>query len=338
MPRPDIADRLQDFLSRSGLHYKTQSKSYVFDCPKCHKHDKLWMFRDSGGFKCWFCGDDFSGAPEFALAKMTGRSIAEIRAEIRGTTQITGSKYLDISFDDLFGTDDVDEDEEVEVPPDPQPQEWPYHCWPADHHHARDGVAYMASRGISQEMMLRYDVRYSTVKRAVAFPCWVRGKLLGWQYRTIDKVVEILPEGQIAKRLRLISEAVPRDRTLMFSDRITSDFAVLCEGPVDALKVDLVGGNVASMGKAVAGGQIQALLQAGITRLYLAVDPDAVKEVDRLASEFEGVEVRRVVIPPQYKDLGEMPLEAARDAVLAAKVHHVGRVLPIWFDFGRRVG
>lgn len=338
MPRQDISDRLQEFLVRSGLHYKTLSKSYVFDCPKCHKREKLWMFRDSGGFKCWSCGDDFSGAPEFALAKMTGQALAAVRSAIRGTAQITGSKYLDISFGEMVGDDD-DTDEEIEVPAEPEAQQWPYHCWPADHPHAKDGVAYMVSRGISQEMMLRYDVRYSTVKRAVAFPCWVRGKLLGWQYRTIDKVVEILPGGKVVKRLRLISESIPRDRTLMFSDRITSDFAVLCEGPVDALKLDLVGGgNVASMGKAVAAGQVQALLQAGITKLFLALDPDAVKELDRLTRDFEGVEVRRVVIPAPYKDLGEMPLEAARDAVLAAKIHSVGRILPVWFDFGRRVG
>ncbi len=338
MARPDISDRLQEFLGRSGLHYKTQSKSYVFDCPRCHRKEKLWMFRDSGGFKCMYCDDEFSGAPEYALAKMTGLSLAVVRAAIRGTTQIAGAKYLNISFGELVGEEDEVE-EEIEVEPEPEAQEWPYHCWPADHELAKDGVDYMRGRGISEEMMLRYDVRYSTVKRSVAFPCWVRGRLLGWQYRTIDKTSEVLPDGRVAKRLRLMSEAIPRDRTLMFSDRITSDFAVLCEGPVDALKLDLVGsGNVASMGKAVAGGQVQALLQTGIAKLYLALDPDAVGSLDKLTQEFEGVEILKVEVPAPYKDFGAAPLEAARDAFETAKVYRYGRELPVWFDFGRRVG
>jgi hypothetical protein len=67
------------------------------------------------------------------------------------------------------------------------------------------------------------------------------------------------------------------------------DFAILAEGPFDALKFDYVGGNVATMGKVVTKKQLDIIKSYGIRKLYLALDADAAYEVDEIvkSGEFE---------------------------------------------------
>lgn len=99
----------------------------------------------------------------------------------------------------------------------------------------------------------------------------------------------------------------------MFSDRINAEHAVLCEGPIDALKAHLCGGNVAALGKGVSSHQLELLKHSGITRLYLALDPDAfVESQNILKLMVQYVEVYDMRPPQPYKDLGEMPMEEVK--------------------------
>ena len=108
----------------------------------------------------------------------------------------------------------------------------------------------------------------------------------------------------------------------MFGDRITGDHAVLCEGPVDALKAHLCGGNVCSLGKLVSIYQLNLLRNSGIRKLYLALDPDAFMEAGRLlrdvADELEVYDMRPPASLSDDTDLGKMSLEAVRDLMVAA--------------------
>ncbi len=170
-------------------------------------------------------------------------------------------------------------------------------------------------------------MRYSTKHRAVVFPVRHGGALVGWQFRTIDPVKYELPGGGFSTRLRLwSSRGTWRSRAVMFGERVTSDFAVLCEGPVDALKCDLVGGNVCSMGTAVGEGQVRTLLMAGVRRLYLAFDPDAAGGFSELIARFPGVEGKLVQVPKGFKDLGAMTLEQVKQAVEGAVPLYPGQL------------
>jgi len=108
----------------------------------------------------------------------------------------------------------------------------------------------------------------------------------------------------------------------MFADRVAGhDHAVLCEGPLDALKAHYCGGNVATMGKAVAPAQIQLLKSSGIKKLYLALDPDAAEEVNRLVESLSGhLELYDMIAPTNgtKADLGAMSLEEVYDLFLSA--------------------
>ncbi|MGH7241570.1 MAG: hypothetical protein ACREGB_04705 [Candidatus Saccharimonadales bacterium] len=117
----------------------------------------------------------------------------------------------------------------------------------------------------------------------------VGGICYGWQARAIDPVDD-------KDRMRN-NTGYGRGTLLMFADRLSSArYAVIGEGPVDAIKFDRVGGNVASMGKVVTARQLQEILKFPIEALYLALDDDAADEMTELAKQVE-IPVYRLLVP-----------------------------------------
>lgn len=319
-------NKLASFIGESGLSFRTTGKSYIFDCPLCGRSQKLYIRKADGKFVCWTCPSSkgFKGAPEFALTELTGTPLKRIRELLYGDKHYQASQALDISLRDFTSEEDA-LDEELESFEDLPDLAWPYHCLPLSYPGAANGVAYLAGRGIPVEVASVYDIRYSPEKRSVVFPVWVGRRLVGYQYRTIDETLVTKPDGTPVELLKTTSsQDIPRDRCVMFSNRLTSDFAILCEGPVDALKVHLLGsGNIASMGKKVSTQQIELLLKSGIKKLYLALDPDAALEINPILRRIGGVEGYLVELPckpGQSKlDLGSLSMKEARDCILSAK-------------------
>jgi DNA primase len=133
------------------------------------------------------------------------------------------------------------------------------------------------------------------------------------------------------------SWGMPRDRLLMFADRIDElrpESVLLAEGPVDAVKCDRVPGvvAVASMGKIVSRHQLEGLLRPGVRRVYLALDHDAPAETRKAYQHLFGrVEVRIVHVPARYHDLGDVPLDETPGIVLGSRVAGPGE---LFFDLG----
>jgi DNA primase len=168
----------------------------------------------------------------------------------------------------------------------------------------------MEKRGIPVEVSAQYDLTYWASKQRVIFPIYLDGLVYGYQARTI-----VNAEPKI-----LGSKGLKRDRLVMFSQRLTGDHAVVCEGPIDALKAHLCGGNVATMGKAVSSKQIELLRSKGVRKLYLALDPDAADETAKLVRDnWQDFEVYQMEVPHPYKDFGEMSFGEVRDCFDAAK-------------------
>lgn len=327
--------RLEAYIKNAGLSYRPTSKSFIFTCPKCGKEDKLWIFRHSGNFVCFVCREteSFSGSAEWALTLLTGQSVAEIRRELYGIQNYQSSTALILDFGD-----GEDEDEEIEDEPELAEVEWPYDCYSLDHKWSKNGLLYLEGRGIDAELAEAYQIRYCPPRRSVAFPVYVGTKLVGWQYRIIDPEKVTLEDGTVATRLKTISDAgededFPRDRVVMFQNRlVAAKAAVVCEGPVDAIKAHLVGGNIATMGKAISDAQIDIIKRSGVSTIYLALDPDAASEITPLMFRFgPEVEFRRVRVPKQFKDLGAMTVEQARDAILSAPVVEPAKELELYF-------
>jgi len=327
--------RLSKYIKDSGLSYKHNSKSFIFTCPLCGGKEKLYIRKRDGRFACWKCRETegFQGAPEYAFAEILGTPIAVIRKALYGYNGDRVVSSINLPFKDfLDDDDDLVEVAQEEVIPQAV---FPYHCITLDYKGAKRGVDYLESRGIPLEVAQRYQIRYSPEKEAIVFPIMVNQVLVGWQYRTIGKTEELLEDNTIVSRPKAWSSTgIPRDRVFMFQDNlIASPHAVLCEGPIDAIKTDLVGGGVCAMGKAVTQAQVNRILRSGVRKVYVALDPDAFMELDPLLAKFQdAVEVLRVTIPAvgPKPDLGALTFEEAKKCILEAKpLKRNG--LHIWF-------
>ena len=320
--RPEVdPGRLESYIKDLGLSYKANSKSFIFTCPLCNKKDRLYIRKKDGRFACFKCRTDkgFQGAPEYAIAELTGRPVRDIKDDLYGTGTVKATTHINLQLDDFF--DNEDEEEIIDELPTCG---WPYDCVPLDHPWSAKGLQYLEqARGIPLAIATQYGIRYSTQKTAVCFPVYVGQYLVGWQYRTVLPTVYELPDGTKKERLRIWSNTdIPRDRVVMFQNRLQgSEHVIICEGPVDAIKCHLLGGNIATMGKAISHPQIEMLARSGVKKIYLGLDPDAASEISRILTKFSDLPCYIMKLPKRYKDLGAMPFEEVvpvfREAELA---------------------
>lgn len=315
----NVGTGIKALLDEGGITYKQNGKSLIMACPRCYKRDKLFMRKSDGRFVCWVCKETegFQGAAEWALTELLHLPIVEIRIAIYGDQKQYASLYLDLQLKDFF-----DEDEDIPlsievmpaVEPDPGFRE-------LDSDIGYKGREYLKGRGIPLEVAMEYGVKAWPMKNRIVFPVVNKGQLLGWQDRYIGQTqffdeVEQIP---VSIPKTLTSLGLKKDRVLMFGDRITGDHAVLTEGPIDAMKAHLCGGNVSTMGKAVSRKQLSILRMSGIRRLYLALDPDAFMESHRILHDMvDDVDVYDMRPPAKYEDIGAMPIEEVKDLMLNA--------------------
>ena len=310
--RPIDQQALKDLVSQ--LPYKEGSQSYILTCPKCSKSNKLYLRKRDGRFVCFVCREteQFFGAAEYALKELLPLSLPELCLVLYGEqTASSNQGRLALNLRDFYGEDEQNPDEEEEG--SPEPSMLPIDTFPMDASCSVSGREYLLGRGIIPSIWDKYGIVYWPSKRRVMFPVIHEGEVYGYQARTV--LAGVQPK-------ILTSTGLKRDRLLMFSDGIQEGgHAVLCEGPVDALKCDLMGGAVAAMGKVVTDKQIDILRKKKVKRVYLALDPDAADEmgilIKKLKPEFE---VYQIKVPAPYKDLGEMSLEGAYECFLNAQV------------------
>lgn len=317
--RPYIEPQaLEDMLREHALIVDQTTKSWILRCPLCDK-DKLYMLKSTGQFVCWVCrdSDNFYGAPEFALTKILGLPITGIRAILYGdTVTVPFDKYIDLDLKDPY-----DYEEEPEMPVLPSIS-WPEDYKPIEAPVSDPGAAYLRDRGIPLEIAVKYDLRYSSLKRRVAFPVTRDGRLLGYQARLI--VPHEWIDGSTGVKMAipkiLTSKDLARESCLMFEHRLEGlNHCVLSEGPVDAIKAHLCGGNVATMGKSVSRGQLELLRCRGITKFYLAMDPDASTSTAKLVEELADAETYQILPPPGKEDLGASSFEEVLDCFRSAR-------------------
>jgi len=310
-----LAEKLRLMLEESGISFKSNTKSYVMECPRCHKREKLYIRKADGRFVCWVCkeSEGYSGYAEWCLTDLTGKPVDQIRAYLYGVNTPVG-RFIDIKFDEFFG----DEDEiPMFVGGDLKPIEDDPGFRDLDSPAGTRGVAYLARRGISLGVAKEYGIKTWPARNSIVFPVVFRGSQVGWQTRYIGET-EVLDDEEASPVSLKIPKAMTslglkKERTLMFSDRIVGDWVVLCEGPIDALKAHLCGGNVAALGKGVSGYQLDLIKNMGIKRLYLGLDPDAFMESAKILREMaQYVEVYDMRPPAPYGDLGEMTMEEVK--------------------------
>jgi hypothetical protein len=233
------------------------------------------------------------------------------------------SEELKLELRDNFSTNDVKPDQ-IKAIDFPE-----YHMMPIDVPESSEGADYLSGRGVPVELAKKYGIMYSSMLRRVIFPIAMGGKVYGYQGRHIDKVEDGL-------RMRN-NNGFRRDTLVMFLDNLNrSEHAIICEGPVNALKFENVGGAVCTMGKVVADHQKEAILRSGVKKIYLALDDDAAKEMMTLADELP-LPVYKINVPKscvdrckesgKKPDFGECTFDECEQAFKEARLMDLNQVL-----------
>lgn len=317
--RNDYVDEaaLKKYLLDNDIDFHESNISYIMKCPKCSKPDKLYIRKNDGRFICWVCAgtDNFRGKPEYALNELTGESFGKLRNILYGNEIPKASLHLEVNIKDFWseGEDEISEESFL------KPVHWPLNFYPIDHPWSVKGVEYLATRGISIDHARNYGIRYCPEKLRIVFPVSWNGILYGWQARLTvahEWLNRDLTKVSIPKAIT--SEGLLKEQIVMFADRLTGqDHCVLTEGPISAIKAELCGGNVATMGKAVSAAQIQLIRNSGIQRIYLALDPDAAAETTKLVHTLAS-EMEVYTMIPKRGDLGDMTFVEVYDLFLNA--------------------
>lgn len=335
-------EALSKLIRDSGVPFRENGRAYVFTCPKCQKKDKLSMYKETGGFICYYCASSgFKGRAEFALRELLGLPLRDIQKRLYGTDYSKYNDYLDISLIDLWQEDDdaftLDNDQE---PPIKEVVWSPDFVGLESPQKFIKGARYLHSRGLNAEHVLNYDLKYSTIEQRVIFPVKVDGKLVGWQGRYIGPT-EFFDEDtqrivKIPKILTSKTLQAAGGRYLMFQDRLVgSQHCVLSEGPITAIKAHKCGGNVASMGKAVTQSQLKTIAKH-CRKLYIALDTDAAEDIMRIVRDtHEQMELYLMTTPQNLtcwddpdndKDNGDLSEEEVYDLFRAAKPEPLGKI------------
>lgn len=324
---------LEELVRSSGFVNKENSVSWICICPLCSKKDKLYIRKSDGRFVCWTCRETqgFSGRPEYALKEMTGLPLSELNLQLYGMAGYRSVPVLELNFRDFYGDDEEDEN----ATPVLDPMVMPLDFYPVDHKHAQRGRDYLAGRGIDVPLALEYGLRYCPSDRRVIFPMMSQGVCYGWQARAVfetegfdEETMTVFSAPKI-----LTPKTAKRELMLMFGERLTQDHACLFEGPVDGIKGHLCGGNVVTMGKGISLWHLQLLRNAGVKRVYLASDLDAIAEANAVARSISDLEVYQMWVwglnwngEKKAKDFGDMSLEAVFQAYQQAEERSAGKI------------
>jgi len=189
----------------------------------------------------------------------------------------------------------------------------------ADAGYARRFLAYLEGRGFGADSLAvaeTYDLRYTlTGEQAwrLIFPIYdLNGTLVGWTGRSVGNgMPRYLASEGLGKEVVLGGFGVPDDVILL-----------VCEGPVDWIKMDYYGSPlgvsaVATMGTAYTDDQFFQLLklQRRVSKTFILFDREALSSQLRLADELEAHSkkpVRALQLPEQFSDPGEMTADAVR--------------------------
>jgi hypothetical protein len=287
------------------------------------------MHKKMGFFKCFVCADEnrFKGSPEFALSAMSGMSVRDICSKLYDENTIF-SDFIEIKFTwaPFEGIlDEIELDEAVWEEEAPSIS-LPLSCY---YHGTRQfvpGMLYLLDRGITIDQMRKYGLAYDVKTRRVVFPIQYGKNIIGWQARcTFDNIIKN-KDGTVKFIIPkiLTSKGLMGGKYFMFwNNTLESDHIVLCEGPVDALKAEKCGGAVAAMGKGVTTPQLEALAASQAGSIYLALDPDAATDAERINRFMQehapNKKVFNMVVPSGKKDFGECTQEQVYEAFLKAK-------------------
>ena len=233
--------KIKQIISEQGLDFKEKTRTIYTVCPDCNKSDKLSILKANGFAICYRGSCEFKGPRPFhewlmRTAKITA-SAAMDRIYNDYDEEYSEEVQLKLNLKEGF-TNDLEN--EVAI----HPVEWPLAFTETlDSPSSKPGVSYLESRGIPKHIGKKYRIWFNYMNERIVFPVYRENTCIGWQARTINS--NVIPK-------MLNNTGFQRASSVMFIDEVKEDdFVIIAEGPIDAIKFDLCGNAIATMGKII---------------------------------------------------------------------------------------
>jgi hypothetical protein len=307
-----------------------QSHEYLFTCPHCGGSNLRWNSRkyDVGSWICWGC-------------KRSGGTLALVELFERCDTQ----DAIAFILDGYVGGDANLELVGVAAPKRraarPSLKVLPRMSWPAHVElvltAAGDmrGYTYLRWRGLTDEDLSTHRVGIGMrgwLKDYAVFPVFMDGGLVYWQGRaTWDAPAHMTKEEQkqwkeetgYRKTLnpftRDDAQATAGDVLFNYDRARAEPHVVICEGPIDAIKVGPHA--VALLGKGT-DAKLERLRRMGASRytIYLDRDAEAQSKAEQIAAELAQFAPVHLAVPPEGHDPGSLTPEYNAQVIQSANI------------------
>jgi len=271
-----------------GTGKQTARGNYAYHCPFCnHQKPKLEvnMSENAKGenpWHCWVC--DKRGKKIHQLFKQVSCSpekMAELRAIVKYVGPETNFEIREtLSLPKEYKTFDNLTKSDIE---------------------GRHALAYLKSRGITEEDILKYSIGYCATgpyAKMIVIPSYdANGTLNYFTARSIDKDAKV----------KYRNPSVSRD-IIPFELFINWDIPfILCEGPFDAIAIKR--NAIPLLGKNIQATLMKKIVKSSVDKIYIALDKDAQKQALSFCEQLmnEGKEV--YLVDMQDKDPSEMGFE-----------------------------
>ncbi len=321
-------------LNRYHISYNTRGPNtprlaVSTHCPFCgpadpSDHMVLWP---NGGWRCWRNPTKHSGrAPTYLIQALTGCSLQEA-ASIAGAQHV--QLGTDLSKVAAMLTPTVPVTRTLTMPKEFRPFADEWACQPY--------IEYLRGRpgGFEFEpsyLYWRYGIHYclrGPFRGRIIFPVYHKGKLVSYTGRTIwsdakERYKSLTTDTNAALAQGLEPALGPINNYLPWYDNLItkpSHTLVLCEGPPDALKVNLIGTpDVVStcwLGAEPTNAQIELLhtVSHNFSHKFIFSDEDMPQKAHRIAWRLHALGFKAAPLP---KDIGDPAEFHTRDQLLKA--------------------
>lgn len=320
---------------------KVSRGNILVDCPWCGDHYKgypmLGISLKGKGWGCWRNQQHRGKSPRRLLSGLLGIGISQAQALLDGSRGSLGAddeisrkvKAMRSGDDDILieGLDEL-----LVFPDEIKPIQ--------DQGPGRHFIGYLRERGWSKDeaavAIWRYKLRYAfkgAFSYRLVIPIFnIANELVTWTGRTIApdiepryKTLSLDPEKAKEEEVP-VARANIKDCLFGEQDILTKmgRGLIVCEGPLDAIRVDQVGRSHGVMGTCLFGktfsdDQIDKLAQASpyFGKKLLLLDQDASMDAYRMIERVRAFGYQIARLPRKYKDPGEMPMGDIEDFIRA---------------------
>jgi len=312
--------RIEEILDALGIDYREKYHSFVGSC-HVHGGDRMDAFSwdtDRGGWKCFSHNcDNTYGSDVYGLIR--GMKKCTFGEAIKWIKRLINTN---LSKEEIKKLKDSRSNKDFIVYA--RKKKHSIKTYPASCLDRLGKHAYLLGRGFSQETIDRYHIGYCAIPgmfmyNRIVFPCVnFNGEIVGFTGRTADEDWEAKCIPKWKHSLGPWVQYNVFNANGAYEHIKKSGIAIICEGPLDVLRLEEAGVHnaVAILGKELKNGQATAIMNMGCTTLHLALDNDVAGQIGTqkvLKTSSLLFDINVIKLPEDKNDVDELSTVEIRE-------------------------